>query len=137
MLNLFVKSALYYTFFKKYGRKILFVLSIVIFIILVNFVYSDIVEYLTLNDMKDKLIYALLIKWFLVLLGIVSIVYIVKSAVFPKDKVVVQMQTDTKSEGTKQKVKSSIEEDLICKNELKSHGDKLIEEMKKRKLDAK
>lgn len=129
MLNIFFKSAMYYTFFRKYGKKFVLVVSIVGFIFLVNFIYSDVIEYFALNDMRDKLIYALMIKWLLVLVGIGLIAYIIKSS-FEKDKVI-----DTKKKIIKPM--SNIEKDIVEKNELISHGDKLIEEMKKRKKDAK
>ena len=126
MLNTFFKSAIYYTFFRKYGQKFTLVISIIGFILLIHFIYSDIVEYLTLRDMKEKLIYALLIKWLVVIASIIWIVYIIKSAVWTKEEV--------KSKPEKiEKPISAIEKDMIEKDELKSHADKLIEEMKQRK----
>lgn len=136
MLNIFFKSAMYYTFFRKYGKKLALVLSIIAFIILVNFIYSDIVEYLTLNDMKENLIYVLLIKWLLVLISIGSIIYIIRSSIISKEKSAIKKEVKAETESIKKPI-SSIEEDIIVKSELKSHGDKLIEEMKQRKKDAK
>ena len=136
MLNIFFKSAMYYTFFRKYGKKFALVLSIIAFIIIVNFIYSDIVEYLTLNDMKENLIYALFIKWLLILMSLGSIIYIIRSSIISKEKPAIKKEVKTEKESIK-KPTSSIEEEIIEKNELKSHGDKLIEEMKKRKKDAK
>ena len=135
MLNIFFKSAMYYTFFRKYGKKFALVFSIISFIVLVNFIYSDIVEYLTLNDMKENLIYALLTKWLLILIGIGSIIYIIKSAISSKEKPVQNKEVKAESETIK-KPMSSIEKDIVGKDELKSHGDKLIEEMKARKKNA-
>ena len=134
MLNLFFKSAMYYTFFRKYGKRLLLVLSIVGFIILVNFIYSDVVEYLTLNNMKENLIYALLIKWLLVLIGIVSIGYIIKSSVVREEEPAIK-EVNIKNESI-EKPMSSTESEMMEKTELKSHGDKLIEEMKVRKKNA-
>lgn len=132
MLNTFFKSAIYYTFFRKYGQKFSLVLSIIGFIFLINFIYSDIVEYLTLREMKEKLIYALLIKWLVVLTSTIWIVHIIRSAIWSKEKV--DTVEEVKSKPVKiEKPISAIEEGVIEKDELKSHGDKLIEEMKQRK----
>lgn len=130
MLNIFFKSAIYYTVFKKYGKKIALVSLILFFTILINFIYSDIVEYLTLNEMKDKLLYALIGKWLLILLSVLSIVYVIRSSVTLKE-----VGTEVKPE--KKSSQSLTEQSIINKQKLKSHGDLIIEELKKRKTDAK
>jgi len=136
MIKLFFKSAMYYTFARKYGKKFIFILSIIGFIILIHFIYSDIIEYLTLNDMKEKLIYVLLIKWLLTLISIFTIVFIIKSSLNSKEKTDPKLKKEKEVKIVKQPI-SNIEKEIIEKNELKSHGDKLIEEMKQRKKNAK
>lgn len=66
----------------------------------------------------------------MVLIGISSIVYIIKSVINSKEKADIKKEVEVKSETIKKPI-SFIEED-----ELKSHSDKLIEEMKQRKEDA-
>ena len=159
MLKMFIKSALYYTLVRTYGRRLAFVLGNVLFIVFVNFVYTDIVEYLTLNDMKSSLVYALLVKWSLVLSSIGLIIYTVLSAL-KKNSLSNSESSDTKNSLTKveQNVQdkdklyshadkliddmradvthttiNDIEDSLRAKDKLKSQGDKLIEEMKEKK----
>lgn len=135
MLKVIFKYFIQYTFFRKYGKRLALILSIISFIILVNFIYSDMVEYLTLNNMKESLIYALLIKWLLVLICIGLIIYIINLSITNKEHQVANKEVKTNKESIKKPI-SSIEQEIMNKDELKPRGDKIIEEMKKRKKDA-
>jgi len=127
MFNFFLKSAFYYTIVNKYGKKILIILSNIIFIIFIQFIYSDIIEILMLNNLKDYTIYALLAKWLLILLNILFIVIIVKSIIQNK-KVI-----PSKSNKTINQSKTSFEEDILNKDTLTTKSDLLMEELLSKK----
>jgi hypothetical protein len=99
------------------------------FILLINFIYTDIVEYLTLNDRKDNLIYALLAKWALVLSSVGLIAFSVVTTFRQTDEPIKNTPTPSPTIDNA----SEIEKNIKNKHKLKSHGDRIIEEMKKNK----
>jgi len=66
MLNFIFKSALYSFLIKKYKKEISTILKSLFTLVLVIFVYSDIVDLFIILDKKDILVYLFLTKWFFV-----------------------------------------------------------------------
>jgi len=121
MLRIFLKSAIYYTLARNYGKTMFFILGNVLFVILVNLVYADIVEYMSINAMKEDIIYVLVAKWALVFINISLVVY------------AVSLVLSTNKDMTKNKENEDlceVQENTLQKKELKSHADLIIEELK-------
>lgn len=153
MLNFLFKSAFYYTIINKYGRKIFFIIANILFIFLVQFVYDDVVKYI--NSVYDKeqlstyLLYALLLKIFLLLLNIALIIYTIyrifnakqikdesiekqlKDKKHLKQENIIAKANNEKPQMADSKISTlSIEEQLRQKKELDSKADKVIQKLK-------
>jgi len=128
MFNFFLKSAFYYTVINKYGKKLLFILSNLILIVFIQFIYTDIIEILTINDLKDYTLYALLGKWLIILfslsLVIVTLVKIIKNKkpLAAKGHPKVEIET-----------KTTFEDEILNKGTLKSKSDLMMEELLSKK----
>ena len=109
----------------------MFILLNIIFIIFIQFIYSDIIEILTINELKNYTLYALLAKWGLVLLSVTTIGFILKGIVKSKKKNDLKDMQEEVKESTP--VKSSFEEEIIKKETLKSKSDLMMEELMSKK----
>lgn len=128
MFNFFLKSAFYYTVVNKYGKKLLFIFANIVFIIFIQFIYSDIIEILTINNLKDFTVYALLGKWVLILLNILFIAITLKTIVKSKKPAPVENDKRPQTEA-----RSSFEDEILKKDTLKSKSDLMMEELLSKK----
>ncbi len=124
MLKMFLKSAMYYTFWNKYKNRVLLIVSILIFMVFVLFIYDDINEYLVINNLKSEIIYALVTKWTLLLLSIGGIVYITTF----------NFKNQYPNPTKKNKVKPEIEIEVQKKDTLKSSTEVIIDEIQNAKM---
>ncbi len=74
-----IKSALLWVYLYKFRKALVKIGFVALFITLLLFMYSDIVEYLQLSNQIDYLPYVIFFKWFSVFLGIIYIVYTIVS----------------------------------------------------------
>ncbi|NOQ30886.1 MAG: hypothetical protein GQ570_07160 [Helicobacteraceae bacterium] len=63
MFKFVFKSTLYYYLVKKYKSKIISTIFFILLLLVTTLLYSDIVEYLALNNLKEEVLYLLLLKW--------------------------------------------------------------------------
>lgn len=134
MLKLFLKSAFYYTLINKYGKKIGIILLNVFFIIFIQFVYSDIIEILTLNELQDYSLYALLGKWILILLSFTFIAITIKNIISKStNKDDKEFQKVSNNSNSIDKANCKFEEQIIKKDKLKKHSDLIMEELLSKK----
>lgn len=131
-----LKSAVLFSFLRKYRNKLLWLLTAIVAIVLVNLIYTDVVEYLTINEMREYVLYALLTKWLIILLCVVSTVYITMRS--PKPISIHKKQSVNASEKNTKNYTNTApagekEKEILKKDKLKSQGDKIIEELVERK----
>lgn len=79
MFKFVFKSTLYYFLIKKYKSKITSIIFHVLLIIITTILYSDIVEYMTLNELKKEVLYLMLTKWLVYVISSYKIFSNIKS----------------------------------------------------------
>lgn len=112
MIKLFAKYGLLYLWLKRYQKAIITILISTAIIVLVQFVYLDVVEFLKNSQLNAYLGYALILKWLVILICLFLIVRSLK----PQKESIGELDTR-----------------ILEKKTLKSQGDLLIEAAKKRK----
>ncbi len=70
-----VKSALFWYYIYKFRKRVAIVFTLLILILLSEYIYSDIVEYLKLRNRLDLLDIILPAKWTIIILSIFYIFY--------------------------------------------------------------
>ena len=125
-----LKNLVIYYYLYRFRKTFTIIFSLLFVILVSNFIYSDIVEYLKLRDKLEYLDYILPLKWVLNI-GLFSlIVYLLLGIFKSKDKKNSDIKNDIKTEKISK-------EDIILeefKNRvLKSKGDLIIEKKLKNK----
>ncbi len=80
-----VKSALFWYYLYKFRKRVLVISSLLIIALFANFIYSDVVEYLSLKNKLEYLELALISKWFIILFNILFSIYLILT-LFKKEK---------------------------------------------------
>ena len=125
-----LKNLVIYYYLYRFRKTFTIIFSLLFVILVSNFIYSDIVEYLKLRDKLEYLDYILPLKWVLNI-GLFSlIVYLLLGIFKSKDK----KNSDIKNDIKQEKISK---DDIILeefKNRvLKSKGDLIIEKKLKNK----
>lgn len=63
MLKFIFKSTLYYVLIKKYKSKIISIIFYLLLMAITTLLYGDIVEFMSLNELKQEVLYLMLSKW--------------------------------------------------------------------------
>ncbi|RAZ60096.1 hypothetical protein [Campylobacter hyointestinalis] len=71
-----IKSAIFWTFIYKFRKRLVLILMLIFLVLISQFIYTDIVEYLKLTKQEDIIGYALFAKWILSISCIFFAVYI-------------------------------------------------------------
>ncbi|RAZ44869.1 hypothetical protein [Campylobacter hyointestinalis] len=71
-----IKSAIFWTFIYKFRKRLVLILMLIFLVLISQFIYADIVEYLKLTKQEDIIGYALFAKWILSISCIFFAVYI-------------------------------------------------------------
>ena len=121
-----LKNLVIYYYLYRFRKTFTIIFSLLFVILVSNFIYSDIVEYLKLRDKLEYLDYILPLKWFLNIGLFCVIVYLLLGIFKSKEK----------KEEVKESPKEPSKEDIILeefKNRvLKSKGDLIIEKKTKK-----
>ena len=125
-----LKNLVIYYYLYRFRKTFTIIFSLLFVILVSNFIYSDIVEYLKLRDKLEYLDYILPLKWVLNI-GLFSlIVYLLLGIFKSKDKKNSDIKNDIKNEEISK-------EDIILEKfkdkVLKSKGDLIIEKKLKNK----
>lgn len=120
MFTYIFKSSLNYYLFKKYKTKLLTLLLNIIILIVITFLYSDIVQFMAINNLKFEILYLILLKWGIYVLSIYKIISIIKS-IFVGDE-----------EDKKQYEKELIHEEEILKKTVDERVQKMYNEIKEK-----
>ena len=147
MLKFIIKSALYTFFFKKFKKEIYGALRAIFSLIIIVFIYTDIVDLLIILDKKSILVYLLGIKWILfitvlyLLYSNIKTIYI--TTIKHKEEIRIDQEIIDSSNRLSQtkevfdKVKNNIsnkdseqthsKDEILQKDKLKSLGDNILE----------
>lgn len=71
-----IKSAIFWTFIYKFRKRLVLILMLIFLVLISQFIYADVVEYLKLTKQEDIIGYALFAKWVLSISCIFFAVYI-------------------------------------------------------------
>lgn len=71
-----IKSAIFWTFIYKFRKRLALILMLIFLVLISQFIYTDVVEYLKLTKQEDIIGYALFAKWILSISCIFFAVYI-------------------------------------------------------------
>ncbi|RAZ23580.1 hypothetical protein [Campylobacter hyointestinalis] len=71
-----IKSAIFWTFIYKFRKRLVLILMLIFLVLISQFIYADVVEYLKLTKQEDIIGYALFAKWILSISCIFFAVYI-------------------------------------------------------------
>lgn len=71
-----IKSAIFWTFIYKFRKRLALILTLIFLVLISQFIYADVVEYLKLTKQEDIIGYALFAKWILSISCIFFAVYI-------------------------------------------------------------
>ncbi|ANE33832.1 putative membrane protein [Campylobacter hyointestinalis subsp. lawsonii CCUG 27631] len=71
-----IKSAIFWTFIYKFRKRLALILMLIFLVLISQFIYADVVEYLKLTKQEDIIGYALFAKWILSISCIFFAVYI-------------------------------------------------------------
>ncbi|KAB0614240.1 hypothetical protein [Campylobacter hyointestinalis] len=71
-----IKSAIFWTFIYKFRKRLALILMLIFLVLISQFIYTDVVEYLKLTKQEDIIGYALFAKWILSISCISFVVYI-------------------------------------------------------------
>ncbi len=116
-----LKNLVIYYYLYRFRKTFTIIFSLLFVILVSNFIYSDIVEYLKLRDKLEYLDYILPLKWFLNI-GLFSVIVYLLLGIF---------KSKEKKEEVKESPKEPSKEDIILEEfkdkVLKSKGDLIIE----------
>jgi len=151
MINFILKSALFTFLIKKFKREIYGALRAVFSLIIIIFIYSDIVELFILLDKKSILVYLLAVKWLLILIILYLLYSNIKSiyltTIKHNEKIKIDQEIIDSSNRPSQteevfdNIKNNIsnnetkqthsEDEILKKDKLNSLGDNILEKHKK------
>jgi len=116
-----LKNLVIYYYLYRFRKTFTIIFSLLFVILVSNFIYSDIVEYLKLRDKLEYLDYILPLKWVLNI-GLFSLIVYLLLGIF---------KSKEKKEEVKERSKELSKEDIILEEfkdkVLKSKGDLIIE----------
>lgn len=136
MLKFLFKSTLYVYFIKKYKSKIVSLFTFIVILIVTTLLYSDIIEYMTINELKQQIAYLLIVKWMVYLIATYKIYLNIKSIFIgdTEDEKVVYKQIQEDEKYLQSIVETKIEElynQVKDKPTLKTTADKIYEKYSK------
>ncbi len=150
MLKFILKSALYTFLFKKFKKEIYGALRAVFSLIIIIFIYTDIVDLLIILDKKSILVYLLGVKWILIITILYLLYSYIKTIYTTTTKHNEEIRIDqeiidssnrlSQTEEVLDKVKNNIsnketeqthsKDEILQKNKLNSLGDNILEKHK-------
>ncbi|AXX91656.1 hypothetical protein CPU12_04525 [Malaciobacter molluscorum LMG 25693] len=122
-----VKSAFFWYYLYKFRRRVILISLLLLIAIFANSIYSDVVQYLQLQNQLQYLKYVLTIKWIVILSSVLLSIYLILT-IFKKQKQ--DEKKDKTTSNMKQKTDktlSSREESFLNKKELKSEAEALLD----------
>lgn len=72
-----IRSTIFWTLLYKFRKKILLILALILVVFFSNFIYSDVVNYLSLTSQTQLIKYALITKWIILLSSLLVIAALV------------------------------------------------------------
>lgn len=114
------KSIILWTLLYKFRKRVTLIAILLGMILFVQWIYADIVEYLTLTDKLEYLSYLLMVKWIMIFGNLTVSIYLILTMFKPSK----EKKQKTKNE-TKDKF-SNREKELLNKK-LKSKADILMD----------
>lgn len=133
-----VKSALFWYYLYKFRRRVILITLLLLIALFANSIYSDVVQYLQLQNELKYLKYVLILKWIIILSSVLLSVYLILT-IFKKQKQEEEKEKKSSKPTKKQnnnkkiikekvdKTLSSREEKFLYKKELKSKADSLLD----------
>ncbi len=119
-----IKSAIIWSYIWRFRSLLAKILIAILIVAILEFIYSDVVEYLRLIDNVKYLWIALLVKWILILLIIFYIGYSVWKIGYFKDK-----KNPLKADNKK---KLSQKPEILSKKDIRELAQKIIEQKAKK-----
>lgn len=124
-----IASFFAYKIFKTYQREALYIVICCILICITLFIYTDVIAFLMNANLREYLIHALIGKWLIIIICVLVVFITIK----PKNKILSISQKSIYSLKPQKEPLSEIEKQILEIEKLKSHGDSIMEEAKKRK----
>lgn len=124
-----MKSALFWYYLYKFRRRLTLVALLLFIVVFSQWIYSDVVEYLTLRQKLSYLDYLLPIKWSVILFNITLSVYLILSLFKKEEKINTKIKIP-KEEKTNIQIKhntlSKREEQFLYKKNLNSKAEQIV-----------
>lgn len=123
-----IKSALFWYYLYKFRKRVLIVAFLLLTALFANFIYADVIEYLSLKNRLEYLEIALLSKWIIIIFNILLSIYLILG-VFKKEEIQKEEIKDLKEE---EEITSSLKEELSSREkeflykDLNSKAEKLV-----------
>lgn len=123
-----IKSALFWYYLYRFRKKVLIIAFLLLTALFANFIYADVIEYLSLKNRLEYLEIALLSKWIIIVFNILFSIYLILGMF--KSKEGQKKQREELKE--KEKITSSLKEELSSREkeflykDLNSKADKLV-----------
>ena len=117
-----IKSALIWAYIYKFRKMLLKFAIVLVAVTIMLFMYSDIVEYLKLTDKLHLLPYVIVLKWAIVFLAIIYIVYTIIALKNPKREQKAKNSpkpVDNKKKPTKKEISHQAKEIIERKMKMK------------------
>ena len=123
-----IKSALFWYYLYRFRKKVLIIAFLLLTALFANFIYADVIEYLSLKNRLEYLEIALLSKWIIIVFNILFSIYLILGMF--KSKEGQKKQREELKE--KEEITSSLKEELSSREkeflykDLNSKADKLV-----------
>ena len=124
-----IKSAIFWTLVYKFRKRLVIIGLLISTVLLSQWIYSDVVEYLKLTEQTQYLNYILPLKWIVIFLNIAISIYLITTIFKPEPKQAKQKE-QTKDYPTTEKNSSnelSDREKSFLNKKLRSKADILMD----------